>query len=80
MKDLRLPMVLYEPNLSIAPEHGFVENYLPGLEVSLRERAMVFGAHGMPSEGGRGVPFLGAEAMEGAVVAIGIGGPAPHRQ
>lgn len=74
--DLRLVMVLSEPNLSFAPEHISVENFLLGLEETLGEQVMVFGGNGMPLQGEAGsVQFLQGEAMEGAVVALGIGGP-----
>jgi hypothetical protein len=76
VKDLRLVMVLSEPNLSFAPEHVSVENFLRGLKETLGEQVMVFGGNGMPREGEQGsVQFLGGEAMDGAVVAMGIGGP-----
>lgn len=75
VKDLRLVMVLSEPNLSFAPEHVSVENFLLGLKETLGEQVMVFGGNGMPREGERSVQYLGGEAMEGAVVAMGIGGP-----
>ncbi len=75
VRDLRLVMVLSEPNLSFAPEHVSVENFLVGLKQTLGEQVMVFGGNGMPGEGERSVQFLDGEAMEGAVVAMGVGGP-----
>lgn len=62
-------MVLSMPNLSFAPDHISVENFLHGLDETLGGHVMVFGGYGMPREQERSVQFLNGEAMESAMVA-----------
>ena len=75
VQDLKLVLVLSEPNLSFSPDHISVENFLEGIKQTLGPEAMVFGGNGMPGEKEISVEFINGEPLNGAVVAMGIGGP-----
>lgn len=75
VQDLKLVMVLSEPNLSFAPERVSVEDFLHGVRETLGPEVMVFGGNGLPDNAGHCGEFINGEHLEGSVVVMGIGGP-----
>ncbi len=70
-----LAVVLSEPNLSFAPEHVSVEEFLRGMHETLGDRAMVFGGNGYPDADERCWQFLSGEAAKSHAAAMSVSGP-----
>jgi hypothetical protein len=78
VENLKIVVALAEPKLSFEAKEGVsVEDFIKGVIADTPEGVTLFGGNAMPNPGewGTATQFINGKAINGHIVAMGIGGP-----